>query len=1075
MRCPACPHENRETAKFCAGCGHRFAERCGACGAELEAGSRFCDQCGAARDAGAAPVSRKGSAPPAEPPRPASTARLNNAPVVSYTPRHLAEKILTSRAVLEGERKLVTVLFADCAGFTKLSTGLDPEELHGVMDGLFAHVLEAVHGYEGTVNQFTGDGVMALFGAPIAHEDHAVRGVAAALAMQKAIDAYAAGLRAERGIELALRIGMNTGQVVVGKIGDDLRMDYTAQGETVNLAARLQAQADPGGVLVSEATHRHVAAYFVTESSGPFTLKGIEGPVGAFNVLRQHSRRARFDVAVERGLTPLVGRGTELSFLRDCFARVREGRGQAVSIVGDAGVGKSRLVYELRRELRAAELIEIEGRCLPHGERLPFHLAIQLLEGGFALDATEEPSARAAKIERDVERLDPSLTWTVPLVKHLLSLGDADLTASGLDEAQRKRRLIDAVKALLLRQARETPVLVVVEDLQWTDPSSEEFLASLVDGLESVPLLLLCTHRPSYVPPWLDRSVHHRLSLGPLSGQETEAMARALLGPDVTAPIAQRAEGNPFFVEELAAFVRERDLSSPPVSRAGGKRPAEIALPNTVNDLLTARIDRLPERLKLTVQLASVLGREFSRSLLDALAKDGQDVAADLRELVRTEILREIPAPDPRYRFSAALLPEVAYQSLLLKSRAELHERAAEALVRTSGDKPEAAAEIAAHYERTSNGEKAAHYFQRAGDRAAALFAHDEARAFYRRALELLPAGAGALREVLLERLGDESYAEGQIHDALAEWSAALAAVEASNGSHRCTTALHRKMAVGSFASGDSKAAMAHLQAGVESLPAGAEDLEAARLDQELGRIYFRLGDHAKATEWAEKALALGNRLGACDVVAEASNTLGVARARAGQVDLGIAAIERSLATALAAGLGSVACRAYTNLAVMLAPVDHRRSAEYCRAGLALAEKIGDQLQQSWLYCALAGGHCTVAGEYDEGVRAAEAAAELDERLGQRSHLPIPLILVAQIYQCRGETRESGERYRRALAVAEPIGDPQLLVPCYEGLAVVAIEDGDEAAAEEWLGRSRAMQEKTGWGEDSFLVLPFLC
>jgi class 3 adenylate cyclase len=315
VTCAQCRHDNRPTAKFCENCGAVLPRSCAGCGTALRAAAKFCDECGQAVAMAA--------------PSPAPTRAAAAAPA-GYTPKHLADKILTSRSAIEGERKQVTVVFVDCAGFTALSTRLDPEDLHGIMDGCFQHLLDAVHRFEGTVNQFTGDGIMALFGAPISHEDHAVRAVAAALAMQQAVQAYAGTLRSERGIELAVRIGLNSGPVVVGKIGDDLRMDYTAQGETVNLAARLQQAAAPGGILISEATMRLAGGYFVLDEAGELSLKGLPSPVRTFSVTGQRRRRARFDLSIERGLTPLVGRRRELDALGEALDRAIAGRGNIV-------------------------------------------------------------------------------------------------------------------------------------------------------------------------------------------------------------------------------------------------------------------------------------------------------------------------------------------------------------------------------------------------------------------------------------------------------------------------------------------------------------------------------------------------------------------------------------------------------------------------------------------------------------------------------------------------------------------------------------------------------------------------
>jgi adenylate cyclase len=1001
--------------------------------------------------------------------------------MAGYTPKHLADKILTSRGALEGERKQVTVVFVDCVGFAVLSSRLDPEELHAVMDGCFLHLIDAVHRYEGTINQFTGDGVMALFGAPIAHEDHAVRAVAAALAIQRGQRDYADSLRRERGLDLAVRIGVNTGPVVVGRIGDDLRMDYTAQGETVNLAARLQQAAAPGGILIGEATHRLVSGSFFAEEQGRLTLKGLERPVRAWAVTGQRRRRARFAAAVERGLTPFVGRARELGFLRECVGRFQRGRGQVVSVVGEAGVGKSRLMWELRRELLGQALTYLEAHCLPHGETRPFHVVIQCLQSNFRLEDGEPEAAQVDKVEAGVRRLDPALEWALPYLKHLLALPAPELEKEGLDQAQRKRRTIEAVKALMLRGAQHRPVCLLIEDLQWIDRHSDESIRALIDGVTGHPVLILATHRSGYAPPWQDRSFHQRLVVDPLGEEETVEVARALFGVDVAPPlrdlVLKRAEGNPFFVEELARHLRERDLLTAEGAAVTLRRsPAAGEVPDTVHDLLTARIDRLSDALKRTLQLASVLGREFPLSLLEGLAPPGSEVHGDVSELLRLELLHEKDLyPEPTYRFSHLLIQEVAYQGLLLKSRAELHARAAAALERLyAGRTDEVLPALAEHWARSPDREKARHYLVRAGERAARLFAYDEARACFERALASFDSADAAGRAEIVERLGDAAWAQGALAAARQHWGAALTVVAARDDRPRVAD-LHRKLADACWAAGERDAALAHLQRGLTALGDDAESLEAARLFQELGRISFRLGQHARAVDWAQRALALGERLGAPDVVSHAYNTWGVALARNGEIERGAELAARSLETALGHHLGAVACRAYTNLAVMYATLDHTRSLEYCRDGLALAQRIGDQLQQSWLYCTLAGGHCTLAGDYDEGVRAAEAAVELDERLGQRNHLPIPLIILAQIYQCRGDGERSAHYYGRALEVAEAVGEPQLVFPCYEGLATLAIEREDDAEAEAWLAKSREVQERTGWSSEAFLVLPFLC
>jgi predicted ATPase/class 3 adenylate cyclase len=1058
MICGACRHDNREGAKFCENCGAKLERRCPSCGQPVGEASRFCDGCGYRLDAPA----------PATAPTIADHLAQRFA---GYTPRHLADKILTSRAALEGERKLVSVLFADCAGFTAVSTRLDPEDLHAVMDGCFQHLVDVVHRYEGTINQFTGDGVMALFGAPIAHEDHAVRAVAAALAIQRAAREYSETLEKERGFALSMRIGLNTGPVVVGRIGDDLRMDYTAQGETVNLAARLQAQAEPGDVLISEAMHALVDGYFVSDEVGPLTLKGIAEPVKAFAV-RSRRRRVRFQLALERGLTPLVGRERELAFLKESVERARSGRTQLISLVGDAGVGKSRLAYELRRSIGDSSVTVLEANCAAHADALPFAVIGQLLRANFGMDEGEAESEQLKKVDAGVRELGAAIEWAIPYLQHLLMLPAPSLEADGLDQAQRRRRMMEAVKALVLAGAARRPILFIIEDLQWIDRNSEDMLVAINEGLAGHRVMYLMTYRPGYSAPWQDRSFHQRLAVDPLEEADMRTIAAALLsGSDAPAPlqhlVVARAGGNPLFAEELARFFRTQ-----------GAAPSETEVPATIHDLLTARIDRLPESVKRTLQLASVLGTEFALRLLEALAPPKSDLRADLAELVKLELLRERESfPEARYAFAHLLVRQVAYEELLLKTRADLHAQAGAALERIyAGHLDDVLRELADHYSRSPAHDKALEYLARAGDRAASLFAYREAEGYYRRALELVDRRPelGTRRLRVLDRLAEAAFANGEIEAARAPWMECLALAQAA-GDPRHVADLHRKIAMAAWAAGSREETLSNLEQGLAALGADVDNREAARLIQELARVHFRLGDQMRAMQLAEHAVGLGAQLDAKDVVADAYNTWGIALARAGDLEQGADLVVRCLETALDEGLGSIACRAYVNLAVMYGPIDRARALDYAREGLKLSQRIGDQLQQSWLYCTLASGHCSINGDYDEGIRAAEAGIELDRRLGQKSHLAVPLIILAQVHQCRGDADSSRRYYEEALGLAEEIGEPQLLVPCYDGLGTLAIERGDEADADRWLERGRAVQESTGWTSETFLVLPFLC
>jgi class 3 adenylate cyclase len=458
MHCPRCQTLNRTGAHFCRSCGARLEVVCPCCGARLDTDSRFCDACGA-------PL-------PAEQPAPGDFG-----PPGAYTPKHLAEKILTSRSALEGERKQVTVLFVDVSGFTSLSERLDPEDVHRLMTRAFALMLDEVHRYEGTVNQFLGDGIMALFGAPIAHEDHAQRAVHAALGIAKALAGYRDELQRTRGIDFQARQGLNTGLVVVGAIGNDLRMDYTAVGDTTNIAARLQQRADRGRIVISESCHRLVEGYFHTRAVGVIELKGKAEPVRAWEVIAARQARTRLDIEAERGLTPYLGRDRELRLLTESFEQTKAGHGQVVFVVGEAGIGKSRLLYQFRR-LVAEEATWNEGRCISFGRTIALHPIVDMLKRTFRIEETDTEAAIGRKVDRGVLLLGEDLRPAIPYVRYVLSVDPGDAGVVAMDARQRRSEIFDALRRLLLRAAEIRPQVMVLEDIHWMDQATEESLTS---------------------------------------------------------------------------------------------------------------------------------------------------------------------------------------------------------------------------------------------------------------------------------------------------------------------------------------------------------------------------------------------------------------------------------------------------------------------------------------------------------------------------------------------------------------------------------------------------------------------
>jgi class 3 adenylate cyclase/tetratricopeptide (TPR) repeat protein len=776
MRCLSCQFDNPPAMKFCGQCGTQLAQLCPRCGAENRPTFKFCGQCGTVLTA----------PPPAGADTAGDAAQLARPPEAQspgYTPPHLAEKILKARSALEGERRQVTVLFADMAGFTTLAEKLDPEEVHQIIDRCFELITAEVHRFEGTINQYTGDGVMALFGAPVAHEDSPRRAVHAALGIQRALRAYAEALQAQRGLTLQMRIGLNTGLVVVGKIGDDLRMDYTAVGDTTNLAARLQQMARPGSVLVSEATHRAVGGFFETLDLGERPVRG-RAPVRAFEVLRPRGRRMRIDVAVERGLTPLVGREHELGLLLDRFSEVKAGRGQVVFITGEAGIGKSRLVLECRRALAAAgdTVTWLEGRCISFGESIPFLPIIDQLREHFGIQEFDGDLEIIAKIEHSMRRMG-EIEAHIPAMRYLLSVDSGDPAFAAMEAVARRRQIFAAVRALTLRGARLRPLVLVVEDLHWIDTSSEEFLSSLMDAVAAVPLLLILTYRVEYTPPFGRRSFYTTLTLHSLSEAETAAMASRVLGTaqfpqELHTTLMQKAEGVPLFIEEVTKTLLDLGV----LERANGnyrlvKNLDEVSVPDTIQGIIMARLDRLGEDGKRTVQLASVIGRQFLVRLLERIAGLTGQLEGLLQELKTLEIIYELGLlPEPAYIFKHAVIQDVAYHSLLMQRRKELHRAVGYALEELYPDR------IANHYEELAHHfvqgeawEKAFGYLILSGDKAKNAYASQTALDFYARALDVAPR---VVPSIPARRITEIYQRRSQVYFLLSRYLDAIAEAE---------------------------------------------------------------------------------------------------------------------------------------------------------------------------------------------------------------------------------------------------------------------------------------------------------
>jgi class 3 adenylate cyclase/tetratricopeptide (TPR) repeat protein len=667
---------------------------------------------------------------------------------LTYTPPYLAEKILTSKSALEGERKQVTVLFADLKGSTELIADLDPEAAQQLLDPALHAMMAAVHRYEGTVNQVLGDGIMALFGAPVAHEDHAVRACYAGLAMQAALRRYAEEVRRSHGLEMQARVGLNSGEVVVRAIGNDLHMDYSAVGQTTHLAARMEQLATPGSIRLTAATLRLVEGLVQANPLGPFPVKGLAEPVEVFELVGVSALRQRLQASAARGLTRFVGRQTEIEALRQALERATASHGQLVAVVGEAGVGKSRLVYEFVHSHHTPGWLLLESASVSYGKATPYFPVIDLLKRYSHVEEHDDTRTIRAKVTGQVLTLDPALQDTVPALLSLLDALPEDSPFVQLDPPQRRQRTLDALKRVLLRESQGQPLLLVFEDLHWIDAETQALLDSLVESLPSARLLLLVNYRPEYQHSWGSKTYYAQLRLDPLPAVSADELLQALLGDDaglqpLTHLLIARTEGNPFFLEESVRTLVETGVL---VGERGAYRLGQalptIQVPATVQAVLAARIDRLPPEEKRLLQTAAVIGTEVPLPLLQAIAELPEAALhRSLAYLQAAEFLYETRLfPEPEYTFKHALTHEVAYGSLLLERRRVLHARLVEALEALAPDRAtEQVERLAYHALRGEVWDKALAYCRQAGDKAMARSAHREAAGYFEQALSVLP------------------------------------------------------------------------------------------------------------------------------------------------------------------------------------------------------------------------------------------------------------------------------------------------------------------------------------------------
>ena len=1082
------------------GCGARLAARCASCGTDLPSEARFCFACGAAVVTG-------------------TTSALRSPD--SYTPKHLAERILTSKAALEGERKQVTVLFADLKGSMELLADRDPEEARKILDPVLERMMDAVHRYEGTVNQVMGDGIMALFGAPLSHEDHAVRACYAALRMQEKVKKYAEEVRRSHAAVVKIRVGLNSGEVVVRAIGSDLHMDYTAVGQTTHLAARMEQIAEPGAIVITPETLALAEGYVEVKSLGPVPVKGLADAVEVYEVTGAGPARTRLQASARRGLTRFVGRDAELEQLRRAQQLADTGHGQVAAIVAEAGVGKSRLVYEFINSHHLHGGLVLEGASVSYGKATSYLPVIDLLKGYFKIQDRDDLREIREKVTGKLLTLDESLKPALPALLALFDVPVDDTQWQALDPPQRRRRTLDAVKRLVLRECQLQPLLVIFEDLHWIDSETQALLDSLIESLPTARLLLLVDYRPEYSHGWGSKTYYTQLRLDALPPASANELLLALLGTDATVEMLKpvliaRTGGNPLFLEEGVQTLVETHALTGERGAYRLARPLDtIDVPTTVQAILASRIDRLDSQDKQLLQTASVIGKDVPFALLIAIAELGEeDLRGGLARLQAAEFLYEARLfPDVEHTFKHALTHEVAYGGLLHERRHGLHARIVGAIELLHRDRlGEHIERLAYHALQGELWEKAVEYLHQVGLQAIARSSNREAVAHLEQALDTLrrlPASRSntevaidlrfELRTALLP-LADLARMERHLRDA-------EALARALGDQRRLALALGG-MVMPRMNTGDWDGAQRFGREALAIAEALGDRPIAMRTTYLLGMVHDVRGEFSEAATILERIVPLlegdllYERFGDTSIVSVGSRTyLCDVLSQLGRFDEAIAHAKLAVRIAEAAdhhfslcfilsdlgfshlGRGDVPgatrvlercvdlCRTW-QIAVLTPFAAAALGAAYAFAGrldeaLSLAERAVEEFRGRTLYrrpglvFLFAGMTYLRAGRIGEACDLAHDALELTRRLGARGNEAHALCLSGDIASAAGAEDAEGY-YRSGLALGDDLEMRPLVAHCHLGLGKLYARTGKRAEARDHLTTASTMYRDMG-------------
>jgi class 3 adenylate cyclase/tetratricopeptide (TPR) repeat protein len=983
MECPNCQTKNPETGKFCRECGNKLLLICPDCGFKNVPGDKFCGECGC-----------KLIQPKKTPKELSFDEKLDK--IQRYLPKGITGKILSQRGKIEGERKQVTVMFCDLEGFTSLVENMGPEEAYSMMDQIYEILIHKVHEYEGTVNEMTGDGIMALFGAPIALEDAPQRAIRSSLSIHREMAKYNDKLKQDREniLPLKMRIGVHAGPVVVGTLGNDLRVEFKAVGDTVNIASRMEGLAEPGTTYITGDTFKLTEGFFRFEALGERKIKGREKPVQIYRVIAPSTRRTRFDVSTERGLTPFVGRARELELLLDGFERAKEGRGQAFSIIAEAGVGKSRLLYEFRKAVINEDVTFLEGKCLSYSRGVAYHPVIDILKSNFDVREGDHDLDIKNKVKKSLHILSIDESSTLPYLLEFLSVKDSGIDKITMSPEAKKDRTMEAVKRISLKGSEIRPLIIAIEDLHWIDKSSEECLKDLMDSISGARVFLLFTYRPEFVHTWGVKSYHSQVNLNRLSNRESLAMVTHLLGSkkidrDLEELILEKTEGVPFFIEEFIKSLKDLKIIKKKKNAYHlAKDMQTVSIPSTIQDVIMARVDTLPQGAKELLQTGSVIEREFSYELLKRVTGASQEeLLSHLSILKDSELLYERGIyPESTFIFRHALTREVVYDSILIKKKVKLHGEVGDVIEELYKDNlSEHYGILAQHYIASENFEGGAKYSQLEGRKAErdASFTHAITYAKKRiYCLERLPVADGIQKRII-----DARTTYGLYLSQLGNFAAAKEAIDPiidvalSSGYKRRISQIYTILGIYySWIEIDSPRALDYLKKAL-SIAADIDDkLSFYFANYWLGGALSRVCEFEKAGYHIKKAL---------DITMAANNLSGIAAMK-----------------------GTISCAVYNQQGKV--ELGFQTSHEALRT----AEKSDDIYSKTWGYT-YHGWSCHYKGLLEEAIILCLKGAELSEKINSfRQNFDANRFL-AHCYMDIGDYEKSKYHSNKAILIAE--------------------------------------------------------